>query len=157
MRCWLHGSGKSVNSPPLLEPEGLLPCLQDPVTRPHPEPDVSNAHSNIPFILRFSLILSFHLRLSLPTCLSFKIFQQQFGINFLSHPCVLHCLSIVSSLIWSPYTVTKKLLMWEFVVTHPVVNCFESLVQKKCSSLKQLTCLSFFYFGREIALPPKVC
>jgi hypothetical protein len=34
----------------LLEPEGLLLCLQEPDTGPYPEPDESSPYHPIPFI-----------------------------------------------------------------------------------------------------------
>jgi hypothetical protein len=47
-----------------MQPEGSLPCSQEPSTGPYPEPDQSNPHHPI---LRPILILSTHLRLGLPS------------------------------------------------------------------------------------------
>jgi hypothetical protein len=51
-----------------MEPEGLLPCSQEFVTGPYPEPDEFNPLPQAQF-LRPVLILSFHLHLALPVCL----------------------------------------------------------------------------------------
>jgi hypothetical protein len=32
-----------------MEPEGSLPCSQEPATRPYPEPNQSNPHPQTPF------------------------------------------------------------------------------------------------------------
>jgi hypothetical protein len=48
------------------EPEGSLPCSQEPSTGPHPQPDRSSSYHHIPSLLRSSLILSTHLRQGLP-------------------------------------------------------------------------------------------
>jgi hypothetical protein len=45
-----------------MQPEGLLPCSQEPATGPSPDPDRSN-----PISSRSILILFTHLRLGLPS------------------------------------------------------------------------------------------
>jgi hypothetical protein len=49
-----------------MEPEGLLSHLQDPATCPYPEPDRSSLCPH-PTSLISILMLSFHLRLGLPS------------------------------------------------------------------------------------------
>jgi hypothetical protein len=48
-----------------MEPEGSLPCSQEPSTDPYPEPGQSNPYHPIRS-LRFVLIFSTYLRLGLP-------------------------------------------------------------------------------------------
>jgi hypothetical protein len=55
----------SRNSQHFMEPEGSLPCPQEPSTGPYPEPDQSNPSH--PLSLRSILISSTHLRLGLPS------------------------------------------------------------------------------------------
>jgi hypothetical protein len=50
-----------------MEPEGSLPCSQEPSTGPYPEPDRSSPYHPILSLLRSILILSTHLRLGLPS------------------------------------------------------------------------------------------
>jgi hypothetical protein len=57
--------GYSGISQHFMEPDGSLPCSQEPSTGPYAEPDKSNlAH---PISRRFTLILSTHLRLGIPS------------------------------------------------------------------------------------------
>jgi hypothetical protein len=44
-----------------MEPEGSLPCSQQPSTRPYPEPGRSSPYKSHPISLRSILILSTHL------------------------------------------------------------------------------------------------
>jgi hypothetical protein len=42
--------GYSRNSPHVMEPEGPVPCSQDPTTAPHPELEKSRPHPHITFL-----------------------------------------------------------------------------------------------------------
>jgi hypothetical protein len=53
-----------------MEPEGLLPCSKEPANTPYHETDVSSPYLPTLIPLRSTLILSFHLRLDLPSSLS---------------------------------------------------------------------------------------
>jgi hypothetical protein len=72
-----------------MEPEGSLPCSQEPSTGPYPEPDRSNPHHSIP--LRFILILSTHLRLGLPGGLFPSGFPTNILYAFLFSPIRATC------------------------------------------------------------------
>jgi hypothetical protein len=50
-----------------MDPEGLLPCSQEPSTGPYPELDQPNPYHPILISLRSILILFTHLRLGLPS------------------------------------------------------------------------------------------
>jgi hypothetical protein len=52
-----------------MEPEGLLPCFQEPTSGPCPEQDQPNPYTSQPINLSSILILSNHLRLGLPSSL----------------------------------------------------------------------------------------
>jgi hypothetical protein len=56
-----------------MEPEGSLPCSQEPSTGPYSEPDQSNPSH--PIFLRSILILSTHLRLGLPGPQLYKVYK----------------------------------------------------------------------------------
>jgi hypothetical protein len=60
-----------------MEPEGSLPCSQEPSTGPYPEPDQSNPSQ--PISLRSILLLSRYLRLGLPS----GLFPSGFPINII--------------------------------------------------------------------------
>jgi hypothetical protein len=49
-----------------MEPEGSLPCSQEPSTGPYPEPDQSSPYNPILSLVRPILILSTRLGLGLP-------------------------------------------------------------------------------------------
>jgi hypothetical protein len=51
-----------------MEPEGSLPCSQEPATGTHPEPDESSPHPDSLF-LTMHFIASGYLRLGLPNAL----------------------------------------------------------------------------------------
>jgi len=52
-----------------MEPEGSLPCAQDPVTGPYSEPDASRPHIYHLIFPKFILILSSRQRVILPSVL----------------------------------------------------------------------------------------
>jgi hypothetical protein len=76
------------------QPEGSLPCSQEPSTCPYPESDQSSPHHPI------LSILFTHLRLSLPSGLFPSGFPTSNLYAFLFSPFVLHALSVSTS-IWS--------------------------------------------------------
>jgi hypothetical protein len=56
-----------------MEPEGSLPCSQEPSSGPYPEPDQSNPYHNIlslTYALVFPVVLSFRLSHKYPICIS---------------------------------------------------------------------------------------
>jgi hypothetical protein len=62
-----------------MEPEGSIPCSQQPSTGPYPEPYHFNPHHPSLSLLRSILILSTHLRLFLPS----GLFPSGFPTNIL--------------------------------------------------------------------------
>jgi hypothetical protein len=56
-----------------MEPEGSLPCSQNPTTAPYPKPDESQSTLSHPTSLRSILILSSQLRLVFPVVSSLQV------------------------------------------------------------------------------------
>jgi hypothetical protein len=83
-----------------MEPEGSLPCSQEPSSGPYPEADWSSPY-NLNLSLYITILMLFtHLRL----CLSNDLFPSGFPTNILYAfltPFVLHALHTSSSLSWS--------------------------------------------------------
>jgi hypothetical protein len=50
-----------------MEPQCSLPCSQEPVTGPYPEPDESSSQHSILFLYKFVFLLPSHLCLGLPS------------------------------------------------------------------------------------------
>jgi hypothetical protein len=61
-----------------MEPEGSLPCSQQPATGPYPKPDASSPHP--------SFLISFHLRLGLPIGLFHASFLTVIFYEFVACP-----------------------------------------------------------------------
>jgi len=82
-----------------MEPEGSLPCLQQPTTGPYPDLDESNSHlpPYLPDIL--SNIIA-HLRLGLPRVLFHLGFPNKILYGFLISPMRANAPTISSSLTW---------------------------------------------------------
>jgi hypothetical protein len=74
-----------------MEPEDLLPCLQQPATFPCPELDQSNPRSSISF-LEEHFNMSSHLRLGLPR----SLFPSYFPTKPCLHLCYLHTCYILT-------------------------------------------------------------
>jgi hypothetical protein len=88
------------NSSPFMEPEGLLPCSQQPATGPYPEPDASSPQLRPYFPkIHSNIILSPMLRSS-ENCLPFRFSDQNFVCISRSLPCLLHVPPILSNLTW---------------------------------------------------------
>jgi hypothetical protein len=81
-----------------MEPEGSLPCSQEPSTGSYPEPDQPNPYHLIPSLLRSILIVSTHLRFGFPSGLLPYGFATNILYAFLFSPFVLNVLPITSSL-----------------------------------------------------------
>jgi hypothetical protein len=74
-----------------MEPEGSLPCQQEPTTGPYPEPDESGPY---PYHVSLrTILLFFHLRLGFPSG-SFSDFPAKnlYAVLF-SHACYAPCQS----------------------------------------------------------------
>jgi hypothetical protein len=73
-----------------MEPEGSLPCSQEPSTGPYPQPDQSSLYHPI-LSLRSILILSTHLHLGLPSGLFPSGFPTNILYEFLFVPICATC------------------------------------------------------------------
>jgi hypothetical protein len=89
-----------------MEPEGSLPCSQEPSTGPYPEPD--QFIPSYPYLSISILILSTHLRLGLPS----GLIPSGFSADIFA-PFVLHALPISSSLTWSFLLYLEKSTSYE--------------------------------------------
>jgi hypothetical protein len=88
-----------------MEPECSLPSSRESTIVLYPELDSSSPHYPILSLLRSILILSFHLRLGLPSGCSLLAFQPNSYKNSTSYPRVLHAFPIPCSLTYhSNYT-----------------------------------------------------
>jgi hypothetical protein len=74
-----------------MEPEGSLPCSQEPSPGPYPEPDRSSPYHPILSLLRSVLLLSTHLRLRLPSGLFPSGFPTNILYGFLFSPIRATC------------------------------------------------------------------
>jgi hypothetical protein len=74
-----------------MEPEGSLTCSQEPSTDPYPEPGQSSPYHTIPISLRSILMLSFYLRLGLPSGLFLFVFPTKILYAFFFSPISATC------------------------------------------------------------------
>jgi len=83
-------TASQINSPPLVESEGSLPCSKQAATGPYPEPDESSPHLPTPFLFKIhsNIILPFTPRSSNGLFLSG--FPNKILYIFSSLPCMLH-------------------------------------------------------------------
>jgi len=89
------------NHPPLMEPEGSLPCSQGPAISPYPEPDESSLH--LPTLIhKIYADVSFHLRMGLPSGHFPSGFPAKFLYAFLISHVHVHTPPISSSSISLP-------------------------------------------------------
>jgi len=72
-----------------MEPEGSLPCSQETVTGPYPEPIIQPTTSHT-ISLRYILILSSHLRLGLPSGIFLSVFPNKMYV-FIIFPMHATC------------------------------------------------------------------
>jgi hypothetical protein len=75
----------------LVEPEGSLPCSEEPSSSPYPEPDRSSPYHPNPISLRSTLILPTHLRLCLPSGLFYFGFPTKILYTFVFCPISASC------------------------------------------------------------------
>jgi hypothetical protein len=95
-----------------MEPEGSLPCSQEPSTGPYPDRDQSSPYHPI-ISLRTILILSSHLRLRLPNDLFPSGLPIKILHAFLCAPFVLRALPTASSSTWSFWLYLEKSTSYE--------------------------------------------
>jgi hypothetical protein len=121
-----------------IEPEGSVPCSQEPSTGSCLEPHQSNSYHSIS--LTSILILSIHLRLGLPSGLFPTGFTTY--ILFSPHSCYMSCPSYLHWLDGSNYTwrsvQVKKLLIMQFSPTSCHFIPLRSEYSQHCS---QTVCL----------------
>jgi hypothetical protein len=97
-----------------MEPEGLLPCSQEPDTGNCPDPEGSSPHSK-PILLRLILVLSSHLRVDLPSGLVPSDFPTRILYEFLISPMRMraiflhHLLDLITLIIFG-----EKYKLWNF-------------------------------------------
>jgi hypothetical protein len=101
-----------------MEPEGSLPCSQEPFTGLCPDSDQSNPYHPILSLLRLILLLSTHLCFSLPSDLFLLDFSPISYMQSFSTPCYMPCPSHSLWLDHSNYTWPRvqvmKLLITQF-------------------------------------------
>jgi hypothetical protein len=94
-----------------MEPEGSLQSSQDNSTGPYPEPDQSSPYYPVLFYLTSILILYSHLRPSHSGFTTKTLHASS------SPPCMLHALSISSSLIRSLYYIWRRVKIMTILIT----------------------------------------
>jgi hypothetical protein len=72
-----------------MEPEGSIPCSQEPYTGPYPEPYQSNPHHNILSKINYNTV--HHLRLGLPSGFFTSAFPTNILYAFLFSPIRATC------------------------------------------------------------------
>jgi hypothetical protein len=119
-----------------MEPEGSLPCSQEPSTGLYPKPDESSPY----YLSNFHLIVFIHLLFNMPSVFYFCLSHQYPYIHPLLSPFVLHALPISCCLTWSLYYTWRsvrfmKLLIMQF-----------SPASRRFISLRYLIYISIIYF-----------